>query len=929
MNHVYSIRGPQLGRLGPFPIDVAANFLLTGENAISAEIKEEGGSWAPLASSEAFADHFAQLHEEGASETLRGGRHQRSLGTLGVAPFLVELAAAKATGWLTVQAEAGIILLTLQDGAVINAQTSIIYRDFLLALHEDGRVTETAVDTAIDFAQREGVDISSALVETKSVTSTFLDEIRAEHAEFVFQQLLGWVEGICRFREGSVAGVTQRLTGPLPSLLRRGLPALDTARLRLPFEGEAVFVEPLEAAASLEGLEQRIHAGLKKRLALLTLLSGMDRAGVAVQDTFQALFYLLIVGAISVDVPAKRALLQFQRVLNSPDIRKTLGLPAGHISDQDSQAARRRLTAQLDAAVAELPEDDPDRLGQQRQVAVFDGMLATDDSRYVLQRAHEAGLDPFSPDIIFALEWRYLRAVMSGAVRNPSPTALSATAKRHQLLLPNSEQCAAVDFAAEAMSCADFEQVRPMIEARAASLAEQSAQSPLLGQCAVRALVAVEAYDAAQATLEALAANAPQLDLNALTELATPPKSNPALERLEGGLAAIYVYDFTGVGKAIGSAAREQLEALRERLADVEEPDEALCEEVDDAVAAIILNEVAVKTSWLRRRLPAGSVADDVLIKYARLLVDADPSGRFFDRAELLLVLACSTLQGDTMVMRDASRVRRAVHDVVHRHAPPVREEDRQTTAEFVTSCHQRLQGAQTLEDLIEAGFYLDLIGYKQTLRGALLDPSTLVGLVALDIAFEGRLLELGKAEGVSSAEILARRARVEEEAEKVFKDLYTAEFRPRFAHRVKAAPVKGKRQPDFISRRQKRGTSRAAVAVLGMTLVGLSLFTTNTYKTAHQTKLVTASKAVVDAFPSIVKKISISEGDPKLRTAVITVDPVKWSQAKRRQRRLYAKEIRDELVRRQIALGQIYDDTQLLLLIRGKKIVELNLGDR
>jgi hypothetical protein len=112
-------------------------------------------------------------------------------------------------------------------------------------------------------------------------------------------------------------------------------------------------------------------------------------------------------------------------------------------------------------------------------------------------------------------------------------------------------------------------------------------------------------------------------------------------------------------------------------------------------------------------------------------------------------------------------------------------DDTRDKAVAFCVSAAERLQQATSVETLLGSGVYLELQGYKKSLREKRLDAAILYACILLSVAITNYLIRFAAGEGLAHRTLLARVASTELDAEKILsaaEDTDADKLKPHFA---------------------------------------------------------------------------------------------------------------------------------------------------
>jgi hypothetical protein len=191
----------------------------------------------------------------------------------------------------------------------------------------------------------------------------------------------------------------------------------------------------------------------------------------------------------------------------------------------------------------------------------------------------------------------------------------------------------------------------------------------------------------------------------------------------------------------------------------------------------------------------------------------------------------------------------------------------RNTAVGFFVDAAQKLQACSSIEQLLSGGLYLELQGYKKSLREKRLDAAVLYASILVSVAITNRLLRLAAGEGIAHRTLLARVASTELSAEKILAAKEDAQLRRR---RLQELAASGRRNPRVV-------VGIAAAVAATILLLGLP--------PSPASGLVAINGDDVRALSPLLSKAAISEGEGA-RLLVAHAKTTDWVRLDDQQRR-------------------------------------------
>lgn len=176
-----------------------------------------------------------------------------------------------------------------------------------------------------------------------------------------------------------------------------------------------------------------------------------------------------------------------------------------------------------------------------------------------------------------------------------------------------------------------------------------------------------------------------------------------------------------------------------------------------------------IPMGWFREHFDASQASSVALADYASLL------GRYvgdsplrLDRIQFLLTRVVSFF----MSPEDASTGRRI--ELLGEALPHVDVDDasRDTAVAFLHDAARRVSSFARINEVIASGFFVDIRGYKLSLRQKLLDPAIMAAAIELNEAVNDNLRRLAEADAPAGKEIQAHLAEVDAHIKSIFTQL-------------------------------------------------------------------------------------------------------------------------------------------------------------
>lgn len=177
----------------------------------------------------------------------------------------------------------------------------------------------------------------------------------------------------------------------------------------------------------------------------------------------------------------------------------------------------------------------------------------------------------------------------------------------------------------------------------------------------------------------------------------------------------------------------------------------------------------SIPMGWFREHFDASQASSVALADYASLL------GRYvgdsplrLDRIQFLLTRVVSFF----MAPEDASTGRRI--ELLGEALPRVEVDEtaRDTAVAFLHDAARRVSSFSRMNEVIASGFFVDIRGYKLSLRQQLLDPAIMAAAIELNEAVNDNMRRLAEADAPAGKEMEAHLAEVDAHIKSIFTQL-------------------------------------------------------------------------------------------------------------------------------------------------------------
>lgn len=330
---------------------------------------------------------------------------------------------------------------------------------------------------------------------------------------------------------------------------------------------------------------------------------------------------------------------------------------------------------------------------------------------------------------------------------------------------------------------------------------------------------------------------------------------------------------------------------------------EATVLSIDDAIPALTFRE---------RFRPERS-NPEALCRVAALLARHANTAARYDRVEIIAtrVLSQAHADGQLEALPEAQFL-----EVLGRITPPptLTPERRDRSIAFFIHAAQRLETLTSAHDVFNSGLYLDVQGYKRSLKEERLDPGILYASILLTLAMTNHLMRLAAQSGVSRDIILTRLTSTDLKVEEIFS---TPDALDKDARR-KAG--RGRAGLMIFGADDRRMGPIALTVILAVLALGGRLAWRGPVEEANTLRAV--SQAMLRSISEELVEGEISRGRAK-PVLLARVDNAAWQLLSLEQRRERAERIKRSLVGMGIDGALVYvEDTLAVQVERGKVIL-------
>jgi hypothetical protein len=233
-------------------------------------------------------------------------------------------------------------------------------------------------------------------------------------------------------------------------------------------------------------------------------------------------------------------------------------------------------------------------------------------------------------------------------------------------------------------------------------------------------------------------------------------------------------------------------------------------------------------------------------------------------------------------------------------------DETRDKAVTFCVGAAERLQQAVSVETLLGGGVYLELQGYKKSLREKRLDPAVLYACILVSVAITNQLIRLAAGEGLSHRTLLARVASTELDAEKILAAIEDPD-----AH---------KPRPTFSKPARLRDDPRVRLAAAVVVACAIWLFGA---PSAPSSSLAELAPERFGAISPVLESARLSDAGPP-RLFVGRVVGATWGRLNRDEKRAAADGLVRGLRQEEAATALFYDGDSLVVVIEGDALTWL-----
>lgn len=351
-------------------------------------------------------------------------------------------------------------------------------------------------------------------------------------------------------------------------------------------------------------------------------------------------------------------------------------------------------------------------------------------------------------------------------------------------------------------------------------------------------------------------------------------------------------------------------------------------DEIARALSAVedqlLATERRLPLSFLRHKTDEQDFGDVALAHYLRFQIQfLKMAPKSWSRIDLLVSrLAAAREQSGVFRVRTAEEVAELLSSCVPTStiAPHVRK----AAVLFFRNASKRLDEFATVDELFTSGVYVDVLGYKLSLRHDYFDPRVLHASAEFNLALEEWV---ENTHGVSMRSLDAQFAQAREEVRKIFgrsagsqadpeaRSRRVSTATPSAAGSARARRAQGKSATTTTSGEGSVSWRKlVAIGALLAALIWAAPAALSWYR-AQQRGLVSAPQSVTADISSMLSSGAWS-GSGQKRIFIGYLDSSRWLLLNDKQRRAEASAIRERLVNRQVYTAFIYNGDLLAISI-------------
>lgn len=332
--------------------------------------------------------------------------------------------------------------------------------------------------------------------------------------------------------------------------------------------------------------------------------------------------------------------------------------------------------------------------------------------------------------------------------------------------------------------------------------------------------------------------------------------------------------------------------------------------------------DAQIPMGWFREHFDASQASSVALADYATLLgryAGVDPSR--LDRIQFLLTRLVSFFVSPE---DDSPALRRQL--LAEALPPPtLAAGTREAVVAFCHDATRRLGSFTRLKELIDSGFFVDVRGYKLSLRQQLLDPDVMTAVIELNEATSATLDRLAEAEAAQGKALEEHLAEVDLRIKAIFKQVRVdeSEKTQRFEAWLKGsaeARASGKKRPtarDYMAiGANPREDRRLVLGAIALVLLLVLLFRLPTEQHLHTL----SSAECVELSPLLVSGAVSPEKAPRI--LVGAVDKSRWALMDVPARREAALKLAEKVAARGWVAATVMLEEQVVMQIEAGNVL-------
>jgi hypothetical protein len=307
-------------------------------------------------------------------------------------------------------------------------------------------------------------------------------------------------------------------------------------------------------------------------------------------------------------------------------------------------------------------------------------------------------------------------------------------------------------------------------------------------------------------------------------------------------------------------------------------------------------------------KMPVSHLQPEQIARFAGLLArHANQSPSRIDRVELLVARLCL---GERQEERGQHPPAEVVSLLRRSGCVPGDPDSRTRALAFFDAAAQRLVTLATVDDIFDSGLYLDMRGYKISLKEERLDPDVLYAAASFTLRMDKCIGALPRSAKITESSLAARFEEAERHIELLFgKDLgsFPGEERSRPFTAEDDLP-----RTDRVPFLRRAGVRRNLLRAVGLALAvaGAALFVVRARGSANLKPLPPAQLAKLSP---LLESGSMSQGKDTFLLARIPSS--RWFLMSRSERRAAASDLRNQLLRRKIGAAVVFRDDDVLAI--------------